>query len=62
MKPEGFRFGLSVPVGATYVIEASANCRDWSPIATNVAASGNITFTDPAAGSFPSRMYRAKLP
>jgi hypothetical protein len=62
LTPQGFSFGISVPVGATVIVEASSNCRDWAPIATNIAASGTIVFTDSEAANFLSRMYRARLP
>jgi uncharacterized repeat protein (TIGR03803 family) len=42
------------------VIEASTNLAQWTPILTNPAASGQIQVTDPAAGNFPYRSYRAR--
>jgi hypothetical protein len=55
----GFTFQMSVPNGSTYVILASSDCQNWAPIATNVASSGTVTFTDPAALSFTNRYYQA---
>ena len=58
----GFSFQLSVPTGATYVILASTDLQNWTPIATNVATAGSVTFTDPAAANYPRRLYRAMVP
>jgi hypothetical protein len=59
MTPDGFTFQLSVSVGSTYVIQASTNLQDWTPIYTNVALTGSLVFTDPAATNCPIRFYRA---
>ncbi len=59
MTPSGFSFQLSVPINATYMIEASTDLQHWTPIATNVAGTGSITFTDTDAANYPSRFYRA---
>jgi hypothetical protein len=37
MTPTGFTFQVSVPIGITYVIQASTNMTDWTSIATNLA-------------------------
>jgi hypothetical protein len=57
----GFTFQLSVPVGLTYTIMASTDLQAWTPIATNVATGPTMTFTDPAAATYPLRFYRAVL-
>jgi hypothetical protein len=62
MTSSGFTFHLSVPAGSTYTIEASANLSDWTPIETNVTASGSVVFTDTAAANYQSRFYRAAVP
>jgi hypothetical protein len=59
MTSNGFTFQLSVPVGSTYVILASADLQTWTPIATNVAATASIVFTDTAAASYTNRWYQA---
>jgi len=61
MTAEGFSFGLSVPSGATYVIEASSNTRDWTAIATNVALTARVIFTDPDATKYVTRFYRVMV-
>lgn len=61
MSSNGFAFQLSVPAGLTYVIQASTDLRAWTPIATNVATSGTVVFTDTAASNYRQRFYRAEL-
>jgi hypothetical protein len=58
----GFTIQLSVPVGLTYVIQASGDFQTWTPIATNVATTASSTFTDAEATNNPSRFYRAVVP
>ena len=55
----GFTFQVSVPAGATYVILTSTDCVNWTPIATNVAVTGNEIFTDASATNSRSQFYRA---
>ena len=61
MTTNGFTFQLSVSVGQTYVILATTNLQDWTPISTNVALTGNVVITDPAATNCSSRFYRAMV-
>jgi hypothetical protein len=61
MAADGFTFQLSVPVESTYVILASTDLQTWTPIATNVATTGSVVFTDTAAASYPNRFYRAMV-
>jgi hypothetical protein len=58
MAPNGFTFQLSVPLGSTYVIFASTDLLAWTPIATNVAATASVAFTDVVAASQLHRFYR----
>ncbi len=57
--PNGFEFRLSMPVGSTYVILASTNLQDWSPISTNVALTRSFIFRDADSGNYPMRFYKA---
>jgi plastocyanin len=41
-----FQFSYSVNTGLDYVIQRSTNLTTWVPVATNVAASNPIVFTD----------------
>ena len=61
MTPGGFNLQVSAPVGVTYVILASTDLQNWTPIATNVAATGNEAFTDTSATNCPARCYRAMV-
>jgi hypothetical protein len=62
LSPTGFTFQVSVPTGLTYVIQASSDFQTWTPIATNVSATGSDTFTDPAAANNPIQFYRTVIP
>ncbi|HVM47636.1 MAG TPA: immunoglobulin domain-containing protein [Candidatus Acidoferrum sp.] len=55
----GFQVGVAGEPGSNYVIEASTNLSDWTPLETNTSP---FTFTDPGAGSLdlPLRFYRAR--
>ena len=61
MTSSGFTFQFSVPVGFTYVILASTNNQDWTAIATNVALTASVVFTDTSAAGYSSRFYRATV-
>jgi hypothetical protein len=43
--------------GAIYIVQGSTELQTWMPLFTNTAP---FTFTDPLAGQFPSRVYRAR--
>lgn len=58
MSPTGFAFQASVPAGYTYVVLASSDFQSWIPIETNVATTGSVAFTDPAATNYSQRYYR----
>lgn len=55
----GFHLSFSAIAEQSYVIDASTNLVDWTPLATNTAVSGIIEFTDPNAQ--PQRFYRVRL-
>jgi VCBS repeat-containing protein len=59
MTAAGFELQLSGPTGSTYVILASTNMLDWTPIFTNSALTGSVVFTDTDAINNPVRFYRA---
>jgi len=57
MTPSGFELqvaGDAVP----YVISASSNLKEWTPIFTNAIPSRTLVYTDTAAQNHPSRFYR----
>jgi hypothetical protein len=62
MTSSGFTFQLSVPIGYTYIILASTNLQDWTPIYTNVAATGSEVLMDAAATNYNNRFYKASVP
>jgi hypothetical protein len=43
----------------TLVIEACTNLVSWTPIFTNTTPANVLFYADPAAGSLPTRFYRA---
>ena len=62
MTSTGFTFQVPVPVGLTYVVLASTNIVDWTPIYTNVALTASAMVTDSQAGNYPRRFYKVMLP
>ena len=58
----GFALQFSVPVGLTCVIQASTDLQTWTPVATNVVATGSVLFTDTVATNYHSRFYRVVVP
>lgn len=57
----GFSFVLAGAPQATYVIQASSDLVNWTPIATNtVSSSGVLSFTDTQASAASARYYRAQ--
>jgi hypothetical protein len=61
MTPSGFTLQFSVPVGVTYVILSSTDFQAWTPIATNVATTESVVFTDNSATNYPNRFYRTMV-
>lgn len=51
---------LNASSGATFAIDASVNLLNWTPLATNTAFGGTLTFTDTNAPTFNTRFYRAR--
>jgi hypothetical protein len=43
----------------TLVIEASTNLAAWLPVFTNTTPTNMLFYTDPDAGNYPGRFYRA---
>jgi len=62
MAPQGFGFQLSIPTNCPYVIQASSDLLDWTPIATNIATSAGMIITDCAATNYSRRFYRVMVP
>ena len=62
-RPIGIQIRLFNDSKQTYVLQASTDLTHWTAIATNQAASdGTLIFTEPQAGQFAGRFYRAFIP
>jgi len=59
MTANGFQLSLTNLTDPICVIYFSTNLVTWTPIATNVPSSGNVTFTDPRATNRPCGYYQA---
>ncbi len=46
--------------GQSYIVSASTNLLNWTPITVLVATNGPLPFTDPNASKYPRRYYRAQ--
>ncbi|MBI5775014.1 MAG: immunoglobulin domain-containing protein, partial [Verrucomicrobia bacterium] len=55
-----FSFGLGGELGVPYLIEVSANLRDWVPLQTVTNVTGSLPFNDPGATNATQRYYRAR--
>jgi len=53
-----FNLQLLVVPGSNYVLQASTNLLDWTPIATNPATTNLLQFVDPNSSNYPTRFYR----
>jgi hypothetical protein len=53
-----FQLGFLGLAGNTYVLQATTNFVNWTPIATNPATTNAFYFSDPGATNFPLRFYR----
>lgn len=58
----GARVDLSGVPGQRYVLEESADLRQWDAVATNAADSGRITFDRPPVANSSGRYFRAVRP
>jgi hypothetical protein len=61
MATNGFTIVLSGPTGSNYVILASTNLKDWTPISTNAAPTGSVTYTDTTITNHSLRFYKATM-
>jgi hypothetical protein len=53
-----FQLGFAGVAGDTYVLEATTNFVDWTPILTNLATTNVFNLLDPNATNFQNRFYR----
>ena len=53
-----FQIGFYGNPGSNYVLEATTNLSNWTPISTNAAPTTPFNMIDPGATNFPYRFYR----
>ena len=58
----GFTFGLKGVVGRAYVLEASTDLSNWTPLRNFTNETEAVTFTDTDALQNPLRFYRVTEP
>ena len=56
-----FQFNFQSVAGRNYVVEASTNLFNWTPIWTNHGTGGEPPFWDPEAGDHARRFYRVNV-
>jgi hypothetical protein len=54
-----FQMQLVGSIGSNYVLQASTNLVNWTPLATNPATTNLLNFIDPHSSNYPNRFYRA---
>ena len=45
-------------IGSNYVLQASTNLMNWTPLATNPATTNAVNFVDVNSSNYPNRFYR----
>ena len=58
----GARFNLFIPPGSNYIVQASIDLTNWTPLTNVVSANGAIPVVDSSTEYFPYRFYRAIPP
>jgi len=56
----GFQLGFAGALGSNYVLQASTNLLNWTPISTNLALTNYFNWLDPQATNYPRRYYRVQ--
>ena len=54
------QMGFMGASGNTYMLEASTNLLNWTPISTNMAETNLFNLLDPNASNFQNRFYRVR--
>ena len=55
-----FQLAFAGVPGSNYVLEASTNLTDWTPLSTNTALTNIFNLVDPKASNFLYRFYRTR--
>ena len=55
----GMQLQLHTAATGAYVIEATTDFVNWTPIATNIAVDGRVSFADPNSGNLATKFYHA---
>jgi hypothetical protein len=50
------------PAGQTYILQASTDLVNWTPVATNTPISTPFFWEDPDSTNYPHRFYRVVVP
>ena len=53
-----FQLQFTGAVGSNYVLQASTNLLNWTPLATNPATINTLNFLDQESSNYPARFYR----
>jgi hypothetical protein len=53
-----FQLQFAGATGSNYILQASTNLFDWTPLSTNLAQSNLLNLVDPKASNFQKRFYR----
>jgi hypothetical protein len=53
-----FQLGFSGAAGSNYVLQATTNFINWTPLITNLATTNVFNLFDPEASNFQYRFYR----
>jgi hypothetical protein len=59
LAPGLFAFDLRTTLERSWIIEATTNLVDWTPVAAGLNTNGTLEFLDPTSASHPRRYYRA---
>ncbi len=57
-----FQLGFIGVPGSNYVLQATTNFINWTPLSTNQAITNLLNLLDPAASNYPYRYYRVQQP
>ena len=55
-----FQLGFAGMINSNYVLQATTNLINWTPISTNTAVTSPINLSDPKATNYPYRFYRVQ--